>query len=253
MGEAVLYITTGDPTGFGYLGTDRIANRAGGPASPLAPGQLLNIFIEQMGPGADETGGFDDKGRLPTTLGGTEVRFDGVPAPLLSAGAYQISVQVPYSLVQGTKSIVQVFFRDVPSNRIAADVVEAAPELFHDVSTRYVRATNEDGTQNSRSNPAQAGTTVMLFASGCGQTSPAGTAGLAAPKPHPAFTLVPSVTIDGQPSDVVFSGEVPGSVGLAQLTLRLPASLASPSARPAPVALRIGSYTSRAPVLLWIR
>ena len=145
MGEALLVVSTGDPTGFGYVAPDRIANSAGGPASPLAPGQLLSLFVEQLGPDPRRITGFDDAFRLPVNAGGTEVSFDGVPAPILYAGAFQINVQVPYSLVPGSKSTIQVWFRGVPSNRAVVDVVDAAPEIFHDFATGSAIALNEDG------------------------------------------------------------------------------------------------------------
>ncbi len=254
MGEALLLATTGDPTGFGYIGPDRIANSAGGPASPVAPGQLLSLFVEQLGPDPAIVTAFGETGRLPVNAGGTEVRFDGVPAPILYAGAFQINVQVPYSLVPGTRSTMQVWFQGVPSNRAVVDVVEAAPEIFHDFTTRSVIALNEDGSRNAGSNPAAPGSIVVLFASGGGETSPPGDAGLKAPLPHPRLTLPSEVTIDNQPGVVVFAGEVPGFTGLVQVNARLPLSITAAAVpRPVAVTLRVGSRTSRASVLLWIR
>ena len=129
VGETILSWMTGDPIGFGYLRKEAIASAAGGPASPAAPGALLSLYIEQMGPAPDVFGRLGADGRLPLELGGTEVFFDGVRAPVLFAGQYQVNVQVPYSVVPGRPVLVQVFYRGVPSNRLLLDVVPAAGEL----------------------------------------------------------------------------------------------------------------------------
>jgi uncharacterized protein (TIGR03437 family) len=252
MGELLVYLMTGDPGGFGNLMTDYIANAAGGPAGPVAPGELLALYIEQMGPssGALATTGDDD--RLPTNLAGTEVRFDGIPAPALYSGDFQINVQVPYSLQPDTMTTVQVFYQGVPSNRAVVPVAEASPELFSDGVTRAVIALNQDGSRNTPSNPAARGTVVVLFASGGGQTSPPGITGKRAPSPHPVLNGPVDVNIDGAAAEVLFAGEVPGFVGLVQINARLQDGPVH-APRAVPVTLRIGARTNRAPVSLWVR
>ena len=179
--------------------------------------------------------------------------FDGLAAPLLYASPFQINVQVPYSLTAGTNSVLQVFFRGMPSNRMSVPVVEAAPEMFYDIATRSMVALNQDGSRNGPSDPAPGGTIVVLFASGGGQTSPPGVTGAPASSPHPILTHPAAVIVDGRQAEVLFAGEVPGFVGLLQINARLPAFSASASPRPLPVLLQVGARTSRAPVLVWVR
>jgi uncharacterized protein (TIGR03437 family) len=254
MGEVLTLSTTGDPFGFGALRADQIANSAGGPAAPVAPGELVTIYAEQLGPAAGLGAQFDADGRLPVKLGETEVWFDGVPAPILFAGAFQINVQAPYSLQPGKTTSVQGFFYRIPSNRLTVDVVDAAPEVFNDFATHYAISLNEDGSRNGPTNPANAGGIVVLFASGGGQTSPAGITGAATRSPHPQITLPVTLTVEGQPTEILFAGEVPGFVGLVQVNARLARSSTPAAApRPVPISLRIGSRSNRAPVLIWIR
>jgi uncharacterized protein (TIGR03437 family) len=250
MGQTVLSWMTGDPTGFGYLRKEAIASAAGGPSSPAAPGQLLSIYIEQMGPAPDQSASLQPNGTLPTNLGGTEVLFDGHPAPILFAGQYQINVQAPPTLTPGKESILHVVYKGVPSNHMAIEVVSAAPEIFHDIFTKNAIALNENGTRNTDANPAAAGSIVVLFATGTGSTAPAATAGQPANSPHPLLTQPAAVQVDGRDAEVLFAGEVPGFVGLSQINARLPRQL-PPGA--APLKLRIGANESRSPVVLQIR
>ena len=250
VGETILSWMTGDPIGFGYLRKEAIASAAGGPASPAAPGALLSLYIEQMGPSPDLFGRLGADGRLPLELGGTEVFFDGVRVPVLFAGQYQVNVQVPYTVVPGRAALVQVFYRGVPSNRLLLDVVPAAGELFHDVFTRGVVALNEDGSRNGEGRPAGAGSSVVLFGTGLGMVAPLGVAGLPAVSPHPVVALPVSVFVDGVEGEVLFAGEVPGFVGLAQINVRLGRVLRVGSV---PVVLRVGGRDSQAAVVVWVR
>ncbi len=247
IGETVLTWITGDPTGFGHLRRDAIASAAGGPATPLTPGQLVSLYIEQMGPAPDQFGTLDATRRLPLKLGGTEVLIDGAPAPILFAGQYQINIQVPPSLVPGRDAVVQVKFQGIPSNRIAVPVVAAAPELFHDVFTKNAIALNENGTRNSATVPAAPGSIVVLFGTGTGAVTPPAAAGAPAPSPHPILVQPLEVRVGGEAAEVLFAGEVPGFIGLTQINARLPRA---PLSGAQPVVLRIGPRQSQSPAIL---
>src|SRR5207237_8334360 len=109
---------TGDPTGFGVIAADQTANAAGGPTGPVSPGELINLFGFLFGPQSDRSAVFDLSGSLPHTLAGVQVFFDGESAPVLFAGPYLVTVQVPYSVAGKTQTNVQLFYGDVPSNTI---------------------------------------------------------------------------------------------------------------------------------------
>lgn len=226
MGASILSWMTGDPIGFGYLRKEAVASAVGGgPAIPASPGALLSLYIEQMGPAPDAVASLDANGRIPTQLGGTQVLFDGQPVPILFAGQYQLNVQAPYTLTPGKPTEVQVLYRGVPSNRVQLEVVEAQPELFHDIFTRNAIAFNENGTRNSESAPAAPGSIVVFFGAGTGRTTPEGTAGQPSPSPHPLVAAPVKLRVANEPAEILFAGEVPGFVGLTQINARLPRTL----------------------------
>lgn len=69
----------------------------------VAPGEIVTIFGERLGPAGIVSAGFDPSGRLETSAGVTRVLFDGIPAPVLYAGGsqgmvagvMQVNVRVP--------------------------------------------------------------------------------------------------------------------------------------------------------------
>jgi uncharacterized protein (TIGR03437 family) len=253
MGELLALWTTGDPTGFGVLRAEQIASSAGGPAGPIAPGQLLSLYTEQLGPLPGVAASLDASGRLPTNLAGTQVTFDGVPAPVLYAGSSQINVQVPHSLAGKARTAVRVTYGRVPSNEAMLDVVEAAPELFQD-GARSAIVVNEEGTLNRLGAPARGGSIVVLYGTGFGPTTPVGVTGAAAGLPHPVLALPISVTVDRQPAEVLFAGETPGFVGLVQINVRL-AGADAPGTTPrlVPITVDVGGRINKGSVFLWLR
>ena len=72
---------------------------------------------------------------------------------------------------------------------------------------------------------------VVFYATGAGQTNPAGVDGTLAAVPLPAPAGKVSVTIGGTNASVLYAGAAPGLVaGLLQVNVRIPSSLPSPAA-----------------------
>jgi uncharacterized protein (TIGR03437 family) len=254
MGEYVLVWLTGDQEGFGSLSPSQIANAAGGPASPAAPGQILSIYGFLFGPEREFPGRLDSSGLLATDAGEMQVLFDGVAAPLFHVGPYQINVQVPFSVAGKSSVNLQAFFRGLPSNIIKLQIIEAAPGIFAYPATSDAIALNQDGRTNSFGEPAETGAIVVLYATGGGQTSPPGVSGKPAQSPYPRPVLPVSVTIDGRPAEILYAGEAPGFVGLLQINARIPppaVASATRTLRSVAVILRIGDRSSL-PRNIWV-
>lgn len=253
MGQMLLTWTTGDAEGFGALRPGQIASAAGGPAGPIAPGQLVAIYVEQMGPAMGASAAFGADGKLPDYLGGTSVYFDGVSAPLLYAGAFQINVQAPFAL-RGKRTVtVQALWRGVPSGRAVVEVADAAPELFGDPFTRVLVAANEDGRRNGSSAPAASGSVVVIYGTGGGESLGSNETGAAASGGirELGLRMPVAVTVDGAPAEVLFAGYAPGLVGVVQLNLRLPGQLGT-FRRMAQVVWKVGEATNRGGGVLWV-
>jgi hypothetical protein len=102
-----------------------------------------------------------------------------------------------------------------------------------------------------RANPASKGSVVVLFATGAGQTIPAGVDGVLSNGALPQPVLPVSVTIGGQSAAIAYSGAAPDSVaGVMQINCIVPQSVASGNRN---VVLTIGNASSAAGVTLVVR
>jgi uncharacterized protein (TIGR03437 family) len=248
--DAVVLWLTGDPGGFGTIDATQIASAAGGFPGPVAPGEILSFYGQGIGP-EPALGARLVAGRVDTSLGEVQVLFDGIPAPVLLAGYFQVNVQVPYEVSGRARTRAHLVYRDVPSNEVELQVTTAAPAIFTNfVGGSEALALNEDGTLNGSSNPALRGSVVALFATGAGQTTPPSLTGVSAAAI--AGGLAASVTVAGRAAEVSYAGPAPTLVGVAQVNARIPSDLPSGMQRAAVVVAAAGA-ASRAGVTLWVR
>ena len=81
--------------------------------------------------------------------------------------------------------------------------------------------------------PATAGDTAIIYCTGLGATSAAVATGQPAPFDQLAKAVVPvTVTVGGVNAAVSFAGLTPGSVGLYQVNIQIPAGVAAGAAVP---------------------
>jgi uncharacterized protein (TIGR03437 family) len=253
IGQFILLWMTGDPNGFGSLDPEQIASAAGGPSGPVAPGQLLSLYGQSIGPDP-ALGPVLDSGRVTTSLGGVQVLFDGVAAPMLLAGYFQVTVQVPYEVALRQSTTVQLVNRGVPSNAVQLPVTAAAPGIFTTITGgSYARLLNQDGTVNDPVTPAARGSVISLFATGAGQTAPSSVTGTPAGFPLAAPVLPITVSIGSRSAEILYAGPAPGLVGVTQVNVRVPSDLPveTPPER-ASLVLSVGGATSRDGVVFWV-
>ena len=110
------------------------------------------------------------------------------------------------------------------------------------------RGGEPDGTLNSAQNPAPRGSAVVLYATGAGQTSPAGVTGQAAVWPIPQPVLPVTLTMMDIPATILFAGDAPGFVGLMQINAQVPSGFVP--AGDLPLVLAVGTYQSPAGVTI---
>ena len=110
----------------------------GGDAANIAPGTVVSILGTNLSAGtvaADTT-----QPSLPTQLGGTQVYFNGIQAPLFMVSPTQINAQVPWELGDQT-SINAYVLSAMPdgstmfTSAVAVTIVPANPGIYYNTAT----------------------------------------------------------------------------------------------------------------------
>jgi len=197
----------------------------------IAGNEILRIAGGCMGP-LDPLQALFDDGRLPTSLQGTQVLFNGEAAPLLSVQATEILAVVPHDVASSTT--MTVVNQGVKAYAYLS-AVSAAPGVFVSSGTQAA-AINEDGGLNGADHPAPVGSVVALYLTGAGLTDPPIDDGVPPGLPLPLLALPVTVKVGGSPAAIAYAGSVLGFVGLAQVNIVVPAVAAS-NAVPVQVAI----------------
>ena len=214
---------------------DFINNAASNQFLGIAPGEIVTLKGSGFGPAQLVSARAGSDGFYPTQLCGTSVQFNGVAAPLLYTSATQVAAVAPYGVtgpaVQVTGPAVQVTvtYQGQTSVPATIQVFAAAPGLFTADGTGagQAAAINQDGTINSASNPAPLGSVISLYATGGGQTSPAGVDGQLSAAPLAGQSLPVQVSIGQQiilsTAQLQYAGPAPGEIaGLMQINVPIP-------------------------------
>jgi uncharacterized protein (TIGR03437 family) len=229
-----------------------IVNAASYSNGAVAPGEMVAIYGQNLGPQNIAVATFDNSsGNTNTQLAGTQVTFNGIPAPLVYTSSGAAAAIVPYEIDgAGQASVVVSFNGQVASTQIMT-VADAAPGLFSADSSGSGPGAilNADYSLNSPSNPANAGSIAVIYATGGGQTNPATISGTVTTAATPLVDQV-AVTVGGQPAQVLYAGNAGGEVaGVVQLNVQLPAGVTGT----VPVTVTIGTHPSQATVTMSIQ
>ena len=137
---------------------------------PIAPGEIIALTVPDFKPAQEINVGINERLPLGTTLGGTQVLFDGTPAQVMSIANGKIVCIAPQNLETTQSATIQVNANGTLSNPLQTDVAPTAPGLLSadGSGTGLANARNQDGTLNSASNPAKRGTTVTVYFTGAG-------------------------------------------------------------------------------------
>jgi len=227
------------------VGRDGVVNAFSQQGGSRAPGELISIYGSGLGPIDGISLQFDSAtGLLPRSAPGLQVSFNGIAAPLFYANATQINAQVPYELAGMAEAQLTVTVNGQSSGALPFMIQPTKPGLFPGIW-------NQNGSRNSPENPARAGEIVILFATGQGVTSPVSVSGKRAEGSYPEPIAESRLLVDGQPAEILFRGQAPGTAGVMQINARIPASISTGAT--VPVVLEIGSASSQGGVVVTVR
>jgi uncharacterized protein (TIGR03437 family) len=231
---ATITVTSGTP-GAAIL-PESVLNAASLLPGAIAPGEivtLLGVF------------GLDSSNKVVATVNGTS-------ATVLYALGNQINAVAPWSLGAGGPADVSIRNADRQLARIVIPVEAASPAVFTQGGTGIGPGAilNQDYSLNSASNPAPAGSVVMIFGTGFGSLIPPaidGTPGVLSATALPVIARIGSL-----PADVLYAGAAPDLPnGVVQINLRIPAGLTPKST--VPLELRVGSFDIPSGVTIAVR
>lgn len=211
------------------------------PVTAVAPGELLTMFGRFLYFESDPFGVAINpvNGTFPVKFQRLGIVANQTPSPLLYVSEPQINFQAPYEIAGSPQTNVTVTYSDVNGNSVSDSrtfkVAASNPGAFLSqpsiVNQAFPLALNSDGTVNSQTHPAAAGSVVTVFLDGLGLTSPPPITGLINTGPSVPLSLPLAVTptCSGTfcyPAPVfVSAGSMVGSIsGVTRVQLLAPAN-----------------------------
>ncbi len=230
-----------------------IQSLAGGAIEGLiTAAEAISIFGPHIGPTVLARATTDSSGQLPISLAGVTVSIGGVEAPLLYVSDSRIDAIVPYA--SGNTAPVRIV-NGAASSPVFAAVQGASPEIFSNPDGSAA-ALNEDGTLNTRDNPAALGSIVSIWATGIGSGIQVAEVAASANDfcmvactigiyQQGNFSLGPVTSF----ANVVYAGDAPGEpAGIAQINFEIPPNTIGS------IEFSLGEGNQYSdPVLVWVR
>lgn len=197
----------------------------------LAQGDIVALFGDQLTFG-DPT----QASVLPlgTNLGNVQVLVNGTAAPLYYVSPGQVNFQIPTNATVGNGTI-SVVRNGTTGNRAFVSIAASVPRFILLNGGPFAILTTPGGSLTGiPGSPVKDGDTVVIYTIGLGPTSPPVASGTASPGSPPAMTGTTQVcfgtlTLFGKPqcTNAAFSGLTPGLVGLYQINVVIPNTVAS--------------------------
>ncbi len=194
-----------------------------------APGEVISIFGSNFGSSGANAA---VNNAIPATLGRTKVVIYGSLAiPILAMTANQINALLPGNLASAGSVPLAVQVDGALSATVTVQLAAAAPALATANSSGMGQGAilNQDASINSATNPALRGSVISLFGTGSGAATPQiATGALMLTTPYPAPQNNVTVTIGGQPAQILYAGAAPTLPnGVFQINVRVPANIAA--------------------------
>ena len=209
------------------------------PQIPLAPGELITIYGQQLSDGTSSA-----SGPLPQELADTIVTIGDQILPLLYASAGQVNALVPYEVSTNTNQQLLVQRGLTYATPVYVDVATAQPAAFQNGGQGLI--TDVNGNLIGPGNPAHVGDTVVIWCVGLGTVNPPVADGALTPDSPLSKTVNPvTVSIGGQSATVSFAGLTPQLAGVYQVNAIVPAG--TTLGDQVPITMSAGGQTSSIP------
>ena len=223
----------------------------------IAPGELLTLFGSGLGPATLTSATASGTPSLyPTSFAGTQVTFNGTPAPIVYTSSGLVTVAAPYEITGSSTANISLTYQG-STFTASMPVTATVPSLFTaDTSgSGQAAAINvADGTINSPAHPAHLGSFIELYANGAGYTTnpvdgqptPV-TCGVAC---LPTPLLPVTVKIGNQFVNPTYAGGAPSLIaGVMQVNVQIPSTLIT---GPVLVQVMVGGYPSQSGVTIYV-
>lgn len=204
-----------------------LVNGASFLAGPVAPGEIISVFGQNLGPEEMVTNRYGDG----SMVGGTRVLIDGREAAIIFASSGQVAAVAPALTAFGSTATL-VVESETPSDPVEVTVAEASPGIFTRNSSGSGQAVafNADGQLNDGAAPAPRGSAVTVYATGL---------------------ATGAVAVGGIEAETLQWAPVPSLPGVTAATIRLPD--AGPAGTAVPLVLKSGGAVSQPGVTLAVR
>ncbi|HLM99045.1 MAG TPA: putative Ig domain-containing protein [Bryobacteraceae bacterium] len=214
--------------------------------SPGAVGALLGTGFVATGAKSAEVS------PLPTTIDGLHVQGNGNDLPVFYVSEDQVNFQCP-SGAPGASVALTIQSGTGASSPLSTTMQFASPGIFTiDGSGKGQGAVLVAGTANVamtktkgvKSEPAERGGYISIYATGLGATNVDVAPGAPAPSDPLAEVVAPvDVLLGGDAAEVTFAGLVPGYTGLYVVNAKIPASASIGPAIPLLIAVHLPDGT----------
>jgi uncharacterized protein (TIGR03437 family) len=198
------------------------------------PGVVPNSFLTIKGTNLASTTDTWDRfiagGKLPTSLGGVIVTFNGMPAYISYVSPAQINLLAPDTGIVSLRIFVN---NNGASSTVFSIGAAATGPAFFSWPGSQVVATRVDytyaaksGTFSSPTVAAKPGDVLILWGTGFGPTTPPVLPGGVTPADQTyATSTLPAVTINNIPATVYGAALASGYAGLYQIAIQVPATI----------------------------
>lgn len=200
----------------------------------LSPGTIAQVYGSGLGSTPVSTGGAP----LPTSYHNTFALVGSTQAPLYFLSSGQVNIQIPFQATGTEQMPIVLSVNNALTLPQMLDIVPATPGVLSKddgpntaspQNGAHIIAQHSDYSLVTSSNPAKPGEYLIMYLVGMGATNPPVASGAASPGPPNLANVVeqPTVTVDSQPSTLLFAGLSPGYVGLYQINFQVPSSAKS--------------------------